>query len=679
MKNNPLGKNAWLIIDSLLGMCTAASVLVLIFLMAHTSLYDLDIWLHLKTGEIIVRTHAIPVRDIFSFTVAGKPWIDHSWLFQVIVYALYSRWGADSLIFLQSTVIAGAFFILLLAGLRLARSYLEPSVFVLLAAYASLSRFNIRPEILSLFIFAGYLYILTAYTENKKIWNLVLLQIIWVNLHGYFFLGPLLVLLFLAAEFLRRALRSLPWQWGETSALSDAAYRRFQKLFLVILGAGAINPNGIRGLLYPLLVLKEALAGKTHIFLQHIQELQLTFQTIAYLQNTYFYLLMAGICGVLFAVNIKKVGIRDILLLVWFFIFSQTVRHVAFFAFVAYLFILRYLVPTITGIAFHIRLRASSRAAPYFAARYFLAVFLISIMAVRSHAMLTQRYYDFTANQFKSDLSGINASSYPQGAVDFLLAHRIHGNVFNDFDSGAYMIGRAYPHNRIFIDGRTELYGQAFFKKYLAMLNGNTLLFDKAAQGYRINIVLMSLNNRPLPRILAYLYKNPHWKLVFFDAFGVVFVRDSSSYAPFIENHTIDLKRYRPSQSDPRVLAQQQVYPTACLNRAHLFSLFGEDALAQEECLRALMIMPECAEANFLLGKTYMRKRSYKKAIYYLQKTLKIIPRHPSALAGLGVCFRETGDNKSAENILKKIRMLPSSEVERAIDPEIKERISGLL
>ncbi|MDD5566285.1 MAG: hypothetical protein PHG31_05300, partial [Candidatus Omnitrophica bacterium] len=657
MKNNPLGKNAWLIIDSLLGACAAASVLVFIFLMAHTSLYDLDIWLHLKTGEIIAHTHAIPCRDIFSFTVAGKPWIDHSWLFQVVVYALYSLWGADGLIFLQSTVITGAFFILLLAGLHLARSFLEPAAFVLLAAYASLSRFNIRPEIFSLFIFAGYLYMLTAYLESKKIWYVVLLQVIWVNLHGYFFLGPLLVLLFLTAEFLRRHLTFLPWQWQEASALSDAAYRRLKKLCLVVLAAGTINPNGIRGLLYPLSILKEALAGKAHIFLQHIQELQPTLQTVTYLQNTYFYLLMVGICGLLFIVNIKRASMRDIVLLVLFFIFSQTVRHVAFFAFVAYVFILRYLVATIAGIASHITLKASSKTAPYFLARYALAVFLVFIMATRSHAILTQRYYDFTTRQFKSDLSGINAQSYPERAADFLLTHGMKGNVFNDFDSGAYLIGRTYPHNRIFIDGRTELYGQAFFKKYLDMLNGNTLLFDRAAQGYHFDIVLMSLNNRPLPNILAYLYKDPRWQLVFFDGFGVIFVRNSLSYKAFIEQYAVDMKRYRAHRPNPSCFVQQQIYPVAYLNRAHLFSLFGEDVLAQQECLYALMIMPGCAEANFLLGKIYMRQGSYKKAMYYLQETLKAIPWHPSALAGLGICFRESGDPKAAEDIFKKLRM----------------------
>lgn len=679
MKNSPTGKNAWLTIDAFLGICAAVSVLVFIFLMAHTSLYDLDIWLHIKAGEIITHTRTVPARDIFSFTMAGKPWIDHSWLFQVIVYMLYSWWGANGLIFLQSAVIMCAFLILLLVGVRLTRSYLEPSIFVLLTAYASLSRFNVRPEIFSLLMFAGYLYYLTLYAERRRIWLLVPLQIAWVNLHGYFFLGPILIMLFLAAEFLRRRLPFLPWQWQEVSMVSDTAYRRLKKVCLFTVGVGVINPNGVRGFLYPFFVLQEAIAGKTNIFLHYIQELQFTFKTIDYLNNTYYYLLMAAICGALFALHIKKIRLFDILLFVCFFVFSQTVRHVAFFAFVAYLCILRYLVPAITRIASHIKLKVSSEVAPYFVARYLLALLIVVIMAVRSHAMLGERYYDFTVHQFKSDLLGVNAQSYPQGAVDFLVAHGIQGNILNDFDSGAYLIGRTYPRSRVFIDGRTELYGQAFFRKYIDIFDGNALLFDKTTKDYHINIVVVNLNNRPLPGILSHLYKNPRWKFVFFDAFGVIFVRDIPVYKSLIDSHTVDLKYYKFPGGDSSRIALQGVYPLASLNRAYLFSLFREDALATKACLNALMLMPQCAEAYFLLGKTYMRAGSYEKAAHYLRETLRLIPGHLSALAGLGICLREAGESKAADDIFKKIRALRFSHAEEAIDPEIKARIDGLL
>jgi len=55
---------------------------------------------------------------------------------------------------------------------------------------------------------------------------------------------------------------------------------------------------------------------------------------------------------------------------------------------------------------------------------------------------------------------------YPYKAVDFIVRHKIKANIFNDFNSGAYLIGRTYPNIKVFIDGRTEVYGASFFETY---------------------------------------------------------------------------------------------------------------------------------------------------------------------------------------------------------------------
>jgi len=65
----------------------------LIFTMAVRVPTDTDTWWHLRSGEYIVRTHSIPRHDVFSHTVAGKPWIDHGWLAQIAIYLLYAAFG----------------------------------------------------------------------------------------------------------------------------------------------------------------------------------------------------------------------------------------------------------------------------------------------------------------------------------------------------------------------------------------------------------------------------------------------------------------------------------------------------------------------------------------------------------------------------------------------------------
>src|ERR1044072_2941881 len=43
-------------------------------------LEDPDLWWHLKTGALIVRNHAIPAVDPFSYTAPGKHCIVQEWL-----------------------------------------------------------------------------------------------------------------------------------------------------------------------------------------------------------------------------------------------------------------------------------------------------------------------------------------------------------------------------------------------------------------------------------------------------------------------------------------------------------------------------------------------------------------------------------------------------------------------
>src|ERR1051325_1552621 len=59
---------------------------------------DPDLWWHLKVGQIIWTTHAIPTRDTFSFTTGGHAWAAHEWLAQLSIYGAYAAAGYRGLI-----------------------------------------------------------------------------------------------------------------------------------------------------------------------------------------------------------------------------------------------------------------------------------------------------------------------------------------------------------------------------------------------------------------------------------------------------------------------------------------------------------------------------------------------------------------------------------------------------
>src|SRR5438093_12111114 len=63
-----------------------------------------DYFWHLRTGELIVRTGHPPFHDAFSFTAAGKNWLDHEWLSQVLMYGLQETLGYAGLVFTFAVV-----------------------------------------------------------------------------------------------------------------------------------------------------------------------------------------------------------------------------------------------------------------------------------------------------------------------------------------------------------------------------------------------------------------------------------------------------------------------------------------------------------------------------------------------------------------------------------------------
>ncbi len=75
-------------------------ILVLLYLIpvsqALLPIDDPDIWWHLRTGQWIIEHHTVPMTDPFSAYGMGKPWVAYGWLFDILVYGLYTQLGAPS-------------------------------------------------------------------------------------------------------------------------------------------------------------------------------------------------------------------------------------------------------------------------------------------------------------------------------------------------------------------------------------------------------------------------------------------------------------------------------------------------------------------------------------------------------------------------------------------------------
>jgi tetratricopeptide (TPR) repeat protein len=649
------GKRFYLRLESILEKAVVIGVFCLAFVLVHKAVFDLDIWLHLKSGEYILQQAGVPHNDVFSFPLNGKPWLDHEWLFQVIVYLVYARWQADGLILMQSALIIASFWVLFLIGRRTAKSYLEIVFLIFMVAYSCYTRYNIRPDMVSLLCFVIFYYFLMFYRDKKAIWLLLPLQVVWVNCHGYFFLGPLLIFFFIFAEFARRKSPWIPFHWREEGALSNKTYNRLKKLLCLSMAFCLLNPYGARGALYPLFVIRELFLGRVGIFLKHIHELYPTWARGTLLAYFVYFKILAVFCLVTAAAHFRRLKIIEVILVVFFFLFALTMRNIPFFAVICFGTIITYFGSSLALVAARLQKRFCLKPLVFTAARILLGFIFIFIFLLRINNVLDQNYYDFNSFEFKSVLSGVDARQYPEKAVRFVLENNFPPRMFNCFNTGAYFIGKTFPHRKVFIDGRTELYGPEFFKRYVSVLDNEPGAFDAADKKYNFEAAFIEILYGNFPAIIKRLYKSPRWKLVYFDDQAVVFLKDIPSNRLLLEKFSIDLGGYSFPEAPLRKLGAKQLYPVVQIRLATLFNCFENDALVEAAAGEALRIMPNCAEAYTFRGKAQMRKKNYSRAYENFRIAAVYLPASAAAFVDLGESLVELGDMTAALNAFERV------------------------
>ncbi|MER3515227.1 MAG: hypothetical protein C4310_13255, partial [Chloroflexota bacterium] len=231
---------------------------IALFTMAVRVPLDTDTWWHLRSGQYIVETRSIPRTDPFSFTQAGAPWIDQSWLAQVLLYGV-SRWtGVPGLAILVAilVVLAFAFVYRQCEGDRFLRAFT-----LILAATVSSVIWAARPQMLSFVLMAVVSYVLYRYkrsgltsppslagkgAEGLGLLWLLPIFLLWVNLHAGYAAGFILIGCYLIGEVANRLLeqRDVPaLSWRDIGRLAGVA-----ALSVLVI---PLNPNGAQMLLYP--------------------------------------------------------------------------------------------------------------------------------------------------------------------------------------------------------------------------------------------------------------------------------------------------------------------------------------------------------------------------------------------------------------------------------------------
>jgi hypothetical protein len=462
-----------------------------LFLMTIGPIIDPDFWWHLRTGQLISQTHSIPRVDPFSFTYNGQPWVTQEWLSELILYELFLIGGYSLLIFIFSMFITSAFLLAYLRSPKESRPYVTGFT-LLLGSIATVPLWGVRPQMISLFLFSLFLFLLDQYRKEgdiKFIIPLPLILLLWVNLHAAFILGLVLILIYITGGLIDYIISVLHKTKGP-----DATSLKSNLYLIAILGASLlatlINPNGLRILLYPLGSLTTGQQVILEFFSPDFNQLQ--WQPLAW-----FFLAIIG-AGML---SKRPISPTKLLLTLFFgYAALRTMRHIPLFI-VATIPILAEQIGSIIRISSEVKI--VNRLL-----KWTIPIFLTCILLV-----VSLRFGQVIQEQPRSEIV-----NFPKDAVDWVKTNHPVGNLFNSYYWGGYIIWRLYPQYLVYIDGRAGDWGRKYIDSYNFIYSAQPG-WDQALASQSVKLVLVE----PVSRLANVLRQSSGWELVFENQNSVIF------------------------------------------------------------------------------------------------------------------------------------------------------------
>ncbi|HEX6858755.1 MAG TPA: hypothetical protein VF138_00945 [Caulobacteraceae bacterium] len=454
----------------------AALVMYGVVLFAPQVLYDADTFWHITAGQRMLDLRQVIHADPFSHTMPGKPWQTHEWLAEIVMALSYRAAGWNGIVILGGLAAGAA---AMLTGWWLSR-FMPPlsSAITLILGFATLTpSLLVRPHLLALPIMAGWVIALMLARERGKappLW-LALVMIVWANLHGSYVFGLVLIGPF-ALEALIVAPRErwldVIWRWG---------------LFGVLcLAACLITPHGLEGLIFPFQLM--TMKSLPNIVEWRPPDLSKLSPLKTAIFATLFIALSRGV---------RMPVLRLIVLLGLFYMATQHIRHVVVLGVIGPLLLAQPL-----GRALEPDHRADLRREWKF------------LGLVAAVALLGATGWRFIDPLVRKD--GYHA---PISAYEATPADLRKQPVLNSYGLGGYLIFKGTP---VFIDGRADMYGDAFMKDYMQIARGDQKAFDAAVKRYGIRWAFIETGT-PMAKFIA---RQKDWRRLHGDKIAQVFVRE---------------------------------------------------------------------------------------------------------------------------------------------------------
>jgi len=463
-------------------------------------LMDGDTGWHIRTGQYILQHHAVPRQDLFSFSRPGAQWFAWEWLSDVLFAVLFRAGGLKAIVLLAGVLITGCATVILRYSLWRGANPLLATFTTLLAVGGSSMHFLARPHLFTLALLPICIWIIEADRRktSRWIWMLIPLGAVWINLHGGYFLFLACLAALVAGTFVE--------EW-----LDGGRWIRSGRYFLLFGGCGAaslLNPYGI--------------ALHVHVFeylrsdwiRDLIQEFQApTFRTEGQLQFEALLLMGLVVTGFL----LQRRQVTEALWLVFLAHSSLiSVRHAPIYAAVAAPLIAEqasswwrsWMSSRRKSSIGRIVHQVGEDLVPAFRRTSVWPAAVVVALVVLDAPLKWPR--DFPGEGFPTVMVHQNAQLLQSGRL-------LTTDQWAD-----YLIYSFYPRQRVFVDGRSDFYGETLGNEYLHLLQG-AYDWQGILRQHGFEVALLPVN-WPLAEMLKL---DRSWQVVQDDSRAILFRRRS--------------------------------------------------------------------------------------------------------------------------------------------------------
>ncbi len=480
-----------------------------LFFLYQQYITNMDYAKLVRYGEVIVQDGKVFTTNTFSYTHPDYPFVNHHWGVGVVFYGLHSLGGFKALTVFVALMNLAAFLIMGFYALRKGNYWMVlTSIFILLPELAS--RSQPRPEAFSILFLVITLWLLHRYMQGeirqKVLWVLPFIQLLWVNLHILFFLGLFVQGVVFLHLLINRA--------GRQKVLA------FLYVLLASVALSFVNPSGWEGFMYPLFIMQDIQYGVS----ENSPLFSLLYKrsdTTSILNYEVIFLLIAML--LYFWIKNRRLK-THFYLVVWLTAFAVlALWRIRANVFMAYVVILA--VSQVSAMWGEWHSKNVTR-------------WSISILTVVMLLVLIPGYVRYNPYAFQKE-PGFGIADELKGAGKYFRLKGLEGPVFNNFDSGDYLIYHLFPEEKVFVDSRPEAYPPGFFKDVLLPAINNQEAWLKLESQYQFNVVFLAYHPQ-VRKMAERLFNDSKWFPAYYDKKFVIFLKRTAENDRFIRKELMD-------------------------------------------------------------------------------------------------------------------------------------------